>query len=153
MQWTARKENPLFDSLTAIVQGLGFTLIDLSVSPHKGNVQVRAIIYKNGMKIGTDDCTRIHRAIMPHLALTFPTQGIYVEVSSPGINRLIKDASEFVCFLGRGIKCYRKDISDWTRGIIESADEKAVVIKGKEGMLTVKYALIAKAQLDWTEEV
>lgn len=152
MQWTARKKNPLFDSLNAIVQGLGLTLVDLSLSPHKGAVQVRAIIYKNGI-IGTDDCSRIHKALMPHLELEFPDRRIYLEVSSPGINRLIKDASEFVYFLGRGIKCYRTDISDWTRGIIESADEKAVVIKGKDGMFKLNYGIIAKAQLDWVEEV
>ncbi|MDR2808450.1 MAG: ribosome assembly cofactor RimP [Spirochaetaceae bacterium] len=152
MQWTARKENPLFDSLNTIVQGLGLTLVDLSASPHKGSVQVRVVIYKNG-NISTDDCSRIHRAIMPCLELTFSGKEIYVEVSSPGINRLIKDASEFVYFLGRGIKCYRKDISDWTRGIIEAADEKAVMIKGKKGMFTLNYEIIAKAQLDWAEEV
>jgi ribosome maturation factor RimP len=126
-------------------------LIDVSVSQHKESVEVRAIIYKNG-SVGTDDCTHVHRAMAPHLELLFPGRELYLEVSSPGITRTIKDASEFAYYVGRGIKCYRLDIADWTGGILESVDKTALVLKGKEGMVKLNYEVIAKAKLDYTEE-
>ena len=133
--------------LEAILNGLGLKLIELVVSRHKGSVQVRAVIY-NGASLGVDDCSRAHHAILPRLELEFPAQDIYLEVSSPGIDRLIKDNAEFAHFRGRGIRCYRTDISDWSSGILEEVDEKGIVLKGKEGTMRLEFEIIAKAKLD-----
>jgi ribosome maturation factor RimP len=85
---------------------------------------------------------------MPRLELAFPRQDIYLEVSSPGIDRLIKDGSEFAYYKGKGVRCYRIDISDWTAGVLESADEKGIVIKTNEGAVRLDFNIIAKAKLD-----
>ena len=143
-QWAALQE-----TLETILKGLGLKLIQLTVSRHRGSVQVRAVVY-NGMSVGTDDCSRAHRAIMPRLELAFPEQDIYLEVSSPGIDRLIRDGVEFAHYLGRGVRCYRTDISDWSAGILEVADEKGILLKGKEGSMRLEYEIIAKAKLDST---
>jgi len=134
-------------SLEAVLDGLKFSLVELTVSRHRGSVQVRAVIY-NGSSISTDDCSKVHRAIMPRLELAFEGQDIYLEVSSPGIDRLIKDGSEFAHYRGRAVRCYRTDISNWTAGILESADEKGIVIKTKEGAVRLEFEIIAKAKLD-----
>jgi len=143
--------------LEAILKGLGFNLIELVVSRHRGSVQIRAVIY-NGKSIGTDDCSKVHRAIMPRLELVFEGQEIYLEVSSPGIDRLIKDKEEFVHYKNRGIRCYRTDISDWTAGILESVDENGITIKIKDKLkssllMNLKFDIIAKAKLDFSQEV
>jgi len=135
------------ESLETVLEGLGFSLVELAVSRHRGSVQVRAVIY-NGASIGTDDCSKAHRAITPRLELAFPGQDIYLEVSSPGIDRLIRDGAEFAHYTGKGVRCYRTDISDWTAGILESADEKGIVIKTKEGTVRLEFDIIAKAKLD-----
>jgi len=132
--------------LEEVLKGLGFCLIELTVSRHRASVQIRAVIY-NGAGIGTDDCTKVHRAIMPKLELAFGGNGIYLEVSSPGIDRLIKDVSEFTHYVGRGVRCYRTDISDWTAGILEAADEKGIILKKKEGTEKLEFDIIAKARL------
>jgi len=139
-------------SLQAVLDGLGLKLVELTVSRHRGSVQIRAVIY-NGASVGTDDCSKAHRAITPRLELAFPGQDIYLEVSSPGINRQIKDGAEFACYIGRGVRCYRTDISDWTAGILESAGEKGIVLKTKEGPKELDFEIIAKAKLDPSEEV
>jgi ribosome maturation factor RimP len=123
-------------------------------------VQVRAVIYKCGSLagadgeygfkeevVGIDDCARVHRAIIPRLELAFPKQDIYVEVSSPGIERRIKDGSEFAHYLGRPVSCYRTDISGWTSGILMDTSGANIVIKGKNGMVTLSYDIIGKAKL------
>jgi ribosome maturation factor RimP len=139
-------------ALEAVLDGLGLRLVELTVSRHRGSVQVRAVIY-NGSSIGTEDCSKAHRAITPRLELAFPGQDIYIEVSSPGINRLIKDGAEFACYVNRGVRCYRTDISDWTAGILESAGENEIVLKTKEGVIKLDFEIIAKAKLDPSQEV
>ncbi|MCL2175578.1 MAG: ribosome assembly cofactor RimP [Treponema sp.] len=137
-------------SLGDVLKGLRFALIELCVSRHRGSVQIKAVIF-NGSSIGTDDCTKVHRAIMPRLELAFPNQDIYLEVSSPGIDRLIKDGSEFCHYIGRAVRCYRSDITEWSAGILESVDENGIVIKQKEGALKLSFDIIAKAKLDGSQ--
>jgi ribosome maturation factor RimP len=127
------------------------SLVDLSVSRHKASVQVRAVIYKPG-PVGVDDCSRVHHALLPRLELAFPGQDLYVEVSSPGINRIIKDGFELRHYCGRGLRCFRTDTSEWSAGILQSADETQLVLKGKDGMITLQYEVIAKAKLDDSQE-
>ena len=159
MQYTARENdgrNPdtaLFFSLEPLIRGMGMSLVELNVFRSKGRggkaggARVRAVVYKDGIT-GVEDCTRVHRAIMPRLDLAFPGQDVYLEVSSPGIDRLIKDGSEFVHYIGRGVNCYRTDISDWTAGILLSVDDKEIKLLGGEGEIVLPYEIIAKARLD-----
>ena len=133
--------------LEEILKGLQYSLIELVVSRSRGSVQVRVVIY-NGSNIGTNDCSRVHRAITPRLELAFEGQELSLEVSSPGVDRLIKDGAEFTHYTGRGVRCYRTDISDWTAGILESADENGIVLKTKEGNVRLEFDIIAKARLD-----
>jgi ribosome maturation factor RimP len=143
----------LFEVLEPLAKGLGMALIELSLSRHKGrganpgSVQIRIAAYKPGV-MGVNDCSRLHRALLPRLELEFSGLDLYLEVSSPGIDRLIKDGSEFVHYLGRGVKCYRLDISDWTGGILRSAGEKEIALEGENGIISIPYEIIAKARLD-----
>ena len=136
-------------ALEPVFSGLKFSLVELGISKQKGSVQVRAVIY-NGGSIGTDDCSKVHRAITPRLELIFEGSDIYLEVSSPGINRLIKDGAEFNHYLGKKVRCYRTDISDWSEGILESVDEKGIVIMDtiKNEAIKLGFEIIAKAKLD-----
>jgi ribosome maturation factor RimP len=144
---SADAAEPLYDELEPVTQGLGLDLVELTVSRHRGSVQVRAVVYKKG-PLGVDECSRAHHALLPRLELAFPGQDLYVEVSSPGIDRLIKDGAEFAFYLGRGVRCYRTDISDWSAGILVSAGEEGIVLRGKGGDMTINYGIIAKAKLD-----
>ena len=164
MQYSPRKmdsrkpDDTLFFSLEQVVKGMGMSLVELNVYHGKGrggnppSVQVRVIVYKDGVT-GVEDCSRVHRGLLPRLELAFPGQEIYLEVSSPGIDRTIKDGSEFFHYIGRGVKCYRTDISDWTGGILVAVDEKKIVLRcntkcslaSEETELS--YEVIAKAKL------
>jgi ribosome maturation factor RimP len=146
VRFTPREKDELFESLEKVARGFDLSLVELTVSPHRGRTQVRLTVYKAG-NMGIDDCSRLHRAALPRLELAFPGRDLYVEVSSPGIDRLIKDGSEFVHYTGRGVRCYRTDISDWSEGILVSSDEEKIVIREKEGETVLPYAVIAKAKL------
>jgi len=152
MQYTGKDDSDvqyvsLRRSLEAVIEGLRFNLVELNVSRHRGSVQVKAVIY-NGVSIGTDDCSKAHRAMSPRLELAFPDKDIYLEVSSPGIEKQIKDGYEFRHYIGKAVRCYRNDITEWSAGILESADETGIVMKTKEGALRLNFDIIAKAKLD-----
>jgi ribosome maturation factor RimP len=148
--------------LEAVLEGMGMRLIELAVFRQRKSVQVRVVIDVAG-KTGTqslsvNDCADAYRALMPRLDLAFPQTYIRLEVSSPGIQRLIKDGAEFAQFTGRGMRCFRTDISDWTEGILESSDGKGIMIRTREGVIRLDYEIIAKAKLvplarDASEEV
>ncbi len=152
MQFSPRRDDPLFDSLQEVVRGLGMSLVELSVSRHKGSVRIHAAVYRKGI-VGVADCSKVHHAILPRLELAFPDQDLYVEVASPGIDRTIKDAAEFPLYVGRGVRCFRHDTSDWTAGVVVEADENRVVLRGASGLVELPYAVVAKAKLDYSQEV
>ena len=159
MLYTSRETentNPdevLYFSLVPVIRGMGMNLIELSFfrgkgrSGKPGSVQIKAVVCREGT-MGLEDCSRVHRGILPRLELSFPEQDIYLEVSSPGIDRNIKDASEFAFYTGKAIKCFRTDISDWTAGILKTADEKKIVIRLDDKETIVPFEVIAKARLD-----
>jgi ribosome maturation factor RimP len=128
------------------------SVVELTQSRHKNSVQIRVVVYKPGV-IGVDDCSRVHHALLPRLELAFPGLDVYTEVSSPGIDRIVKDGAELVHYIGRGVKCYRTDISDWTGGILQSADEKGLTLKSKDGLIDISYEVIAKAKLNYSEDL
>jgi len=176
MKYTPRNKNDrdeesvLLTSLEPVAKGLGLGILELSLSRHKGRgnspavVQLRITVIKDG-NMGVDDCSRFHRAIMPRLDLAFPGIDLNVEVSSPGINRLIKDGNEMFHYTGRIIKCYRSaeavvadssddsladsvaDGSGWIEGKLLEADGKGVVLETANGKIVLPYEAIAKAKL------
>jgi ribosome maturation factor RimP len=172
MRYSARADKPadvpvtaLRESLEAVVRELGLALIELDVfrtkvrkrspqAPLPGvsmTVQVRVIVYKPGA-LGTDDCSRVYRAILPRLEQAFPEGEFSVEVSTPGINRIVKDGVELAHYRGKGVRLWRTDISDWSAGLLEAADEYGIIIRGKEEMIRLDYAIVAKARLDPSQE-
>jgi ribosome maturation factor RimP len=158
MQYTPRQKDSkdpdtqLFFSLEPLIKGIGMTLIELYVFRIKGRgakaggAQIKAIVYREGVT-AVEDCTNVHRLIMPRLELAFPGHEIYLEVSSPGIDRIVKDGREFIHYIGREVNCYRPEISDWTAGIITAADEKQIKLLNGEEEINLPYEAIAKAKL------
>ena len=162
--------------LMALMKSLGMDLVEVDLFRGKsfrkkgrdksqsspGSVQVRVVVYKSG-SIGIEDCSRAHRAILPLLETAFAGMDLSVEVSSPGINRQIKDGVEFACYQGKGVRCWRTDMKSaesttgtvgaaWSAGVLESADEQGITIKGKKGTIRLDYGVIAKARLDPSQE-
>jgi ribosome maturation factor RimP len=147
MRYTPPQADPLTEALEPIARGLKLSLVEVTVSRHRGSVQVRIVVYKDG-DISLEDCSAFHRAALPRLELSFPGQDLYVEVSSPGIERLIKDGAEFRHYLGRRIRCYRTDISDWFSGVLAATDGEGIRLERDGETCPLSYGVIAKARLE-----
>ena len=168
MQYKAREldrdTEALIRELEPIIGGLGFALVEMSLyrsgrkkagSAGKNSVQVRIIVTLNpagiyasgtGNGIGTNELSRIHRAIIPRLELALPDSDLYLEVSSPGTDRVIKEGAEFRHYTGKTVKCWRTD--RWEQGILRGSDEEKILLETTEGIQEMKYETIAKARLD-----
>ena len=70
-----------------------------------------------------------------------------MEVTSPGTERLIKNAAEFAFFTKKYVKVYDTTVSDWVAGQIVSADKEQIklLIDGTEK--DIPFNNIAKAKL------
>jgi len=83
--------------LEPVVAGMGYELVDVQVS--NGGRLLRVFIDKAG-GINLDDCAALSR----QLARVLPVEGIdyeRLEVSSPGLDRPLRKAADFVRFAGQ----------------------------------------------------
>ena len=77
----------------------GFRLVAIELTGDSTGNIVR--LYCDGPDFGIDDCARSSRALSPVLDVEDPMEGAYrLEVSSPGINRPVQTAEDFIRFEG-----------------------------------------------------
>jgi ribosome maturation factor RimP len=163
MIYKAKEKDPAAEkvalTLEPVVSGLGFSILDFSLSRHRGSAQVRIVICpketrsspesgQKGHSIGTEDLGRVHRAVLPRLEAAMEGAELSVECSSPGIDRTIAEGAEFVHFYGRPVRCYLPAESRWVRGVLRGADEEKIIVENEDGRRELEYESIAKAKLD-----
>ncbi|MDR2049600.1 MAG: ribosome assembly cofactor RimP [Treponema sp.] len=163
MLYKAKGKDPAAEKITLalepVVSGLGFSILELSVSRHRGSARIRIVITpgkprvapesgRNGLSIGTGELGKVHRAVLPRLEAAMEGADFSVECSSPGIDRTIKEGAEFVYFYGRLVRCYLPAESNWICGVLKEADEKKITLKNGETEIELEYENIAKAKLD-----
>lgn len=151
MDYISTNSIPYFKESAPVVDAAGYQLVELQVVPRNGNMHITAVIASKDPKkdIGVADCSRAHHALQPKLIslLGFDEDRVYMEVCSPGMERNFKNAAEFSFFVGRDIRVWDKEISDWVRGVIVSSDENQVTLKVEGGEeKSFAYENIAKAK-------
>ena len=161
MQYKAKENDEdtaaLIGELEPVVGGLGFSLVELNLFRRKGTAQVRLVVAKpltdsnNASGIGTDELSRIHRAVLPRLEFCLEGRDLYVEVSSPGIDRLIKEGAEFRYYIGKPVKYWLVGGDNWNHGILRGLDEEKITLETAEGIKEMKYETIVKAKLGTAE--
>jgi ribosome maturation factor RimP len=152
VKYTDAPKDELYRICAAPLQQLGVSVLEWFFSVKGTQVHIQLTICAKG-SVGVQDCSRVHRLIQARAELLYKDSDIHVEVSSPGIDRNLKDAREFGLLQGRGVRCYRTDISDWTAGRVVSADDTKVSIENKLGIADIPFGIIAKAKLDYSQEV
>ena len=150
MEYAPLAEIPHYSDCEPIVSGLGYSLVELRIFRTNGTTQVRAVIAHadpdNPNGIGVNDCAKVHRLLLPRLEVILDNQDIYMEVTSPGTERQIKNAAEFAFFVKKYARVYDTTISDWVAGQIVSADKEQIklMIDGTEKV--IPFTNIAKAK-------
>ena len=152
MEYTAYKNIRYYDECAALVEGMGFKLVDLKIIPAKTITKISAMIatVEPDGNIGVNDCAKVHRVLLPRLEALLGTEETTMELTSPGIEHNIKNAAEFGVFVGRAVRVWDKTVTDWVCGKIKSADEKSVTLEAEDGKtFSVSYENIAKAKFNY----
>lgn len=139
---------PHYSDCEPLVRSMGYVLVDLKIIPQKTTVKISAVIASQdpAQTIGVEDCSKVHRALLPRLEALLGTDDTYMELTSPGTDRNIKNAAEFALFNGTQIRVWDKNVSDWVSGTIESSDKTSVTLDCGGEKKTYKYEDIAKAK-------
>ena len=152
MEYTSYKSIKYYDECAALVEGMGFKLVDLKIVPSKTTTKISAMIasVEPEGNIGVNDCAKVHRVLLPRLEALLGTEDTMMELTSPGIEHNIKNAAEFTVFTGRAVRVWDKTITDWVGGTIKSADDKQVTLEAGDGKIfSVSYENIAKAKFNY----
>jgi ribosome maturation factor RimP len=78
---------------------------------------------------------------------------VSLEVSSPGIERIIRSPAEYAFFLGRGVRILSGTDTEWFGGIIDRVEDGALWLKRGKEKREFALAEIRKARLDYSVEV
>lgn len=133
--------------IEVILGNAGLHLLEFSLARHRGGIKVKAIVYSPS-GTGTDECAKAHRLILPQLQLAFDTQNPDIEISSPGIDRIIRLEKEWKAFTGRAIKILLHGREEWITGKLTGYSKGKIEFSGLEGPVVIEIASIAKARLD-----
>ncbi len=149
-----KEEEALIEEIRSLLEGAGLKLVELSLGRSRGSASARATIYAPG-GTGTDECAKAHRLMLPILEAYFGKEP-GIEVMSPGIDRVLRNAGEWRVFEGRRVKALLKaeadEGGDWISGRIEEAGDEGVVLATDTGKRSLRFDELAKARLDSTRE-
>lgn len=148
LEYEPLEKMPHYSECAPLVEGLGYTLVELHISPAKTITKITAVIASKdpAVDIGVNDCSKVHHALLPRLEAILGTEDTYMELTSPGMERNFKNAAEFSVFVGREVRVWDKTVTDWVSGKILSADEKSVTLEKDGGSQTISFENIAKAK-------
>jgi ribosome maturation factor RimP len=94
----------LGELLAPVVRGLGLELWELEFAPRAGGGLLRLYI-DSPAGVSLDDCERVSRAVSETLDVADPIPGAYtLEVSSPGLDRVLRTPAHFERFTGERVK-------------------------------------------------
>ena len=98
----------LRELLAPVVAGVGYQLWELEYTPRSGGGLLRLYIDASGDSpkgIGLDDCERVSHVVSDTLDAADPIPGHYtLEVSSPGLDRLLRTREHFERFAGERVR-------------------------------------------------
>ncbi len=138
--------SPELESTVAIIEGMGFQVVEAQSRQLRSSTQVVFFIYRSG-GVTLEDCTNVYRTVMPRLEVVLDSRDISLEVSSPGISRTIKYFREFSIFQGAKVRLMEAGENDWIEGIIASADEQKMVLSSEAGERSYTREEITKAKI------
>lgn len=136
----------LYELLEKTLDGLGYELVDVERSP-RGKL-LRVFIDKpEGVSV--EDCV----AVSNHLSRLFAVENIdyeRLEISSPGLDRPLKKASDFIRFAGESVKLKLRVALQGQRnfvGILREVNDGVLKLEVDGTMLDLELSNLEKARL------
>jgi ribosome maturation factor RimP len=135
----------------SVLEGMGRELVEVQFR-REGHGWVLRLFIDGPDGVTIDDCAAVSRAISTWLDVEDLIEHAYhLEVSSPGLERPLKKASDYERFSGRKARIkLREPLNDQKvyRGTIEDVDEQGVTLLVEERPVSLAFDNIAKARLE-----
>jgi ribosome maturation factor RimP len=130
-----------------IVSGMGFSLVELRHSRSKNQNHVILVVYRPE-GVGVNECAAISKNLYPRLELIDGLENLQLQVSSPGLDRVLKSEEEYSIFRGRNVKVMLHGETEWIRGKIDSVQEREISLYTGGEIQRIKMSDIRKGKLD-----
>ena len=147
-------ETALHDRLIARfepeLQGLGYELVEIEFAPGPGGGTLRFYIDKPE-GIDAEDCARVSHGLLDSIEADDPFPGDYsIEVSSPGLDRVLRTPEHFARFVDSRVKVElavpREGRKRYT-GVLREADGESIRMDVDNFSVSIRLAEISRARL------
>jgi ribosome maturation factor RimP len=140
----------IMPDVQCVIASMQAELVDISLKK-TGNGLLLSLLVDTERGITVDECADINRRISAELeAKDIILQRYVVEVSSPGLDRLLKTERDFKKAIGQRVEIQLLEFIEnkkSVRGILMSADSEGVEIQEKGNkVLSLPYEIIDKAK-------
>lgn len=140
----------LVELLQPVVASLGYELWELEYAAQSGGGLLRLYIDSaHGIKVA--DCERVSRAVSETMAVSDPITGRYtLEVSSPGLDRVLTKPEHFVRFTGEQVRLETTAAVNGRKrfvGRLTNVSEGLITLEIEGGAVSVPIAGIHKARI------
>jgi ribosome maturation factor RimP len=160
MLQTGIQKNELFAEFAPLVEALGITLVDINRVDHGLTVSISIVIMTKDHEVTIAECSKVHKLVYPRLELKLAERELQLEVSTPGLQRSMRDYYELSLFTGKRVRIYEIGYAQWISGVIESSDEKSITLTAAQigdsteiiESMVVEFSKIQKAKLDYRWE-
>ena len=136
--------------LEPVVTAMGYELIGVEFHPHRGSALLRLYIDREG-GVNVDDCQQVSHQVSGVLDVEDSIPGHYtLEVSSPGLDRPLFEARDFLRFAGHPIRVQLATPLNGRRkftGRLAGLRDDKVVLEHEGQELAIPLAAIEKARL------
>ncbi|HEX2494145.1 MAG TPA: ribosome maturation factor RimP [Steroidobacter sp.] len=140
----------LSELLAPVVAGLGYELWELEFLPRAGGGLLRIYI-DSDVGISLDDCERTSHAVSEALDAADPIPGTYtLEVSSPGLDRVLRTQAHFERFAGERVRLEMMQPIDGRKrftGRLARVGAGEITLELERGEVTLPIEDIHKARL------
>jgi len=149
---TKEIEERVREMVKPVVISTGVSLEHVEVLKMKGRLLLRIFIDKeDGVTI--DDCEHVSREVEAILDVEDPIPGSYVlEVSSPGLDRPLRNPDDFKRFSGRVARVITntpvQNQTFFVGNIEDAGDEEVVLLMKGNKRVVIPYKVISKARLE-----
>ncbi len=138
----------LYRDLDPILRTCGYGIVELSTRKSRDGFHVYLVVHsQNG--IGLDDCEKISKLVLPRIEVIEDRRDVQLEVSSPGLGRVLKHAHELSVFRGKRISVLSGSSGTWVQGTILSYENRVLKLEtDTNGVIDMGIDSIQKAKLD-----
>ena len=147
-----QKQATLEKLIEPIVKGLGYDYVGLQLFPQGKHSIIRLYIDKKPGGVTVDDCSQVSRQAMALLEVEAPETAQYsLEVSSPGLDRILFTPEQFREYLGKQVSIHLNVAINGQRnfkGTLKDVQSSVICIESSnQELITFSFTDIHEARL------